>query len=370
MVNPEPPYFEPPRQVRIGLWGPPGSGKTPFLAALKIATTRSHVPGNWIMNGSDDESSDFLIRVTDQLVRDQTFPGATFDPVGYVFRFTGEPARRPRASWSAPANPVARGGWLRGRRSDGQAPTVITRPEANAGRVSFELDVLDVPGAVYGQTPTPDFGGSGSGGSGLDFGDEPDGPSGSGQYDNRADVEERLLDHLQDCQGIVYLYDPVRDAKLGDTFEYFHRVLEKLARRVFEQDHFTGSRLPQHVAVCVTKFDSPEIYRLARRYGHSVQDAAPPYLPRVANRSAPDFFNRLCLESSGNADLVESGIRQHFGTVAYFVTSAIGFYVGPNNRFQPHNGLNVENGRIKGRVYPINVLEPILWLHDSLVRAQ
>jgi hypothetical protein len=375
MSYPEPPHFEPPRQVRIGVWGPPESGKTTFLAALKIATMRNQVPGNWIMNGSDDDSTDFLIDLTDQLAERKVFPSSTFDPVGYVFRFTGEPA--PRGGRFRPAA-AASGGRSSGlfssfRRGPDTAPLPAAVPAPRSDRVSFELDILDVPGTVYGRNqPEPEeFAGPAADTSGLSFGgDGPEPFSGPSRLDGRADVEERLLDHLQDCQGIVYLYDPVRDAKLGDTFLHFHRIMEKLARRVFEQDSFTGTRLPQHVAVCVTKFDSPEVYRMARRFGYSVQDAAPPYLPRVSNQHAYDFFVRLCQASGGNADLVVRAIPQHFANVGYFVTSAVGFYVGPNNRFQPHNGLNVVGNTIKGRVYPINVLEPILWLHDSLLRVR
>ena len=367
MTYPEPAYFTPPRQVRIGLWGPPGSGKTTILAALKIATMRNQLPGNWIMHGSDDDSTEFLISVTDQLAERRTFPAHTFDPVGYVFRFNGEPPSRGRFR-QAMATPGSRTGGLlnslRGRPDPAPPTAPPTAPRSE--RVTFELDVLDVPGTVYGRDEPRQFADGSDDVGDLSFGGAaPEASSGYGS-DSRAGWEDRLLDHLQDCQGIIYLYDPVREARDADSFMHFHGIMEKLTRRIFEQDGYNNARLPHHVAVCVTKFDDPAVYRLARRFGYSVQDARPPYLPRVINENAHNFFVRLCQESGGNADMVVSGIPQHFQKVGYFVTSAVGFYVGPNHRFQPHDGVNVEGTKIRGRVYPINVLEPILWLHESL----
>jgi hypothetical protein len=353
--------------VRIGLWGPSGSGKTTFLAALKVATTRNQLPGNWIMNGSDDESADFLINLTDQLVRDRRFPQGTDLPTGYVFRFTGEGPMVRRRQESASG--AARGGRM--------ARMLRPMGERQPTQDAFELDVLDVPGGLYKGTRAGDLSEDLGESEELSFGDEPAENGLGGGNDalfGPPDDEERLLDHLQECQGILYLYDPVQDARDGDSFDSFHRILEKLTRRVFEQDGYNRPKLPHHVAVCVTKFDQPEIYKLARRYGHTVQDQAPPFLPRVSNARAAEFFHRLCVESASNADMVDAGIRQYFNTVSYFVTSAIGFYVGNGRRFQPHNHLNLEAGpggvRIKGRVYPINVLEPVLWLHNSLQSAR
>lgn len=334
----------PPKQVRIGLWGPPASGKTTFLAALYIANMRADLPGDWIMSGADANATQFLQEAMLALTEEKVFPSGTFDPKGMIFRFTGqqEVVRRNRF----------------GKRI------------ATMEKVAFELDVLDVPGTLYANPLKT---------AGRDDPGESDDlhVAGAGRPAERAMDpvsvhDERLLDHLQMCDGIVYLYDPERDAKKGDAFQYFYPVLEQLTSRVLGQRTFSGSKLPQHVAVCVTKFDMPDIYRTAQLRGYTVTDPYPPYLPKIQNEMAVHFFQELAESPTSNTDLVARGLKRHFDTIGYFITSSIGFYVS-EGRFRSHDSMNLQRTgptpgdiRIRGKVYPINVLEPLLWLHKSI----
>lgn len=337
-----------PDDVRIGLWGAPGSGKTTYLASLNVAVNRWHGPGNWIMNGVTDESSEFLTHSTNLLTRQHVFHNATSDPQNVIFRFTGTEA----------PPPVRRGVF-------GRAKPVAPQ------RVAFELDVLDVPGWYYRSNGHPVE-------QQLDDEFSIAGAPGGQRVTSLTDTEDQLLDHLEMCGGIIYLFDPVRDARTGDAFDFFHRMLEKLARRIFEQERYQGTYLPQHLAVCVTKFDDPEIYKAARRYGLTVQSEHPPHLPLVPDGYADEFFQRLCHESpNGTADLVRGALSNHFDPqrLRVFVTSAIGFYVGDGRRFRPNDYANIKRGddgqdRIRGGVFPINVLEPLLWIHSRLRNAR
>lgn len=308
-----------PRQLRIGLWGALSSGKTTYLAALNIAATRWNGSRHWIMNGADGVSSDRLVEWTDLLMRQRAFPPATSGPENLLFRFTGLDGEQRRQSR-----------WAR-------------RP-VPPQRQAFELDV---PGGWYRDQPLRD--------------------------DSKASSSEKgLIDHLERCGGIIYLLDPVHDVREGDAFALFHRTLERLARRMLEQVRYREARLPHHVAVCITKFDRPEVYKLARRYGLTTRSELPPGMPYVPDEHAEEFFRLLCDSSRGNADMVRAALANHFdpAKIRVFVTSAVGFYVGERRRFRPNDYANVENGasghdHIRGKVYPINVLEPLLWLQRS-----
>jgi hypothetical protein len=327
-----PPPFPAVPAVHMGLWGPPQSGKTTFLAALKIAATEWRGSGHWIMNGVDDDSSEFLIESTDLLSRESTFPSATVASRPLAFRFNGT------ESVVDPAN---------------------ARRPAQLQRVAFDLEVLDVPGDRFDvRRPVR---------ADAKIDDDEDVPV----PDTRADADEQLIGHLADCKGIVFLFDPVRNARKGDAFQYFHRVIEKLSRTIYNQLPYQDPRLPHHVAVCVTKFDDPEVYQLARRFGltmNSEYHYGQPYVPDIYGY---EFFRRLCA-MDGGANLLHSALGQYFHPerIRVFITSAVGFYIGPSQRFRPYDHDNVyrDDGkdRIKGDPHPINVLEPIVWLQSSI----
>jgi hypothetical protein len=334
--------------MRLGLWGAPLVGKTTFLAALNIAVARWRGPGNWIMNGVDDKSSQFLAENTDLLVRKKRFPPATLTMSDLAFRFTGE----------VPLGPIQK-----------------LRQGSSIQRVAFELEVLDPPGGMYGPPGLTSYSAEEGDEDGLmttGSGTPTDSP---GSSIDRSDHERRLIEHLEFCQGIIYLFDPVRNAREGDAFTFFHRILEQLAKRVLEQENYGDSRLPQFVAVCVTKFDDPEVYRQARRYGLTVQSNERPYLPRIPDENAETFFRRLARDQSGGADLVLGNLEQHIAKnrLAFFTTSAVGHYADANGRFRPNDPANVEmigaQAKIRGDVNPINVIEPLLWLERSIRQA-
>ena len=204
------------------------------------------------------------------------------------------------------------------------------------------------------------------------FGEE-DEDSGGGGSDTTP--EDELIDHLASCDGIVFLFDPIREQREGDAYEYFQGTLLRMAQRRFGMSRVAIGKLPHYIAVCVTKFDDPEIYRRAKLGGYrTFNENDPRMFPRVHDDAATEFFADLCMNSDlGNADLVSSTINHYFrpDRVRYFITSAIGFHLSRGaRRFREQDYQNVApDGRIRGAIYPINVVEPLMWLCQQLAAS-
>jgi hypothetical protein len=329
---------------RVGLWGAPRSGKTTYLAALNVAVTRS--AKDLLIFGTDDEATAFLAENTDMLTRERRFPDATqaLRPLSWAMQMPTQRAQPRRF----------------GKFSKPVVETVATQ---------LNLDLLDAPGGAFASVP-----GQGGGAPNRSLFDEDDDP------DVPDDPEAELIEHLASCDGIVFLFDPIREQREGDAYQYFQGTLLRIAQRRLGQGGQVTARLPQYVAVCITKFDDPSVYRRAKMGGYRTFDENDPYLfPRVHDESAAAFFTELCRVSDlGDADLVSGAIRQYFmpERVRYFITSAIGFYVGPRaNRFQEQDYQNAAPDstgemRIRGAIRPINVVEPLLWLGQRLADDQ
>jgi hypothetical protein len=308
---------------RVGLWGATLSGKSTFLSALFIAASRS--PEDLRVRGNNDESTDFLVRNTHALNAQHAFPQATVtaqEPLSWTLQM------------SVP-NPV------RGR---------FFRPAPATVPFDFRVDLQDAPGRSFAAIP----------------GIEPSRLNLPGGGDG-TEVPE-VDDFLAGCQGLLLLIDPVRERERGDAHNFFHGTLLRIAQRVQVP---LGQRLPHYIAVCVTKFDQPEIFRFASENGFLTYSEHDPLMfPRVHNSQAERFITELFTGSQlSDVDLVRRALGKYFypERIQYFVTSAIGFYVGPSGEFREGNYWNVvpaENGtyQIRGQIHPINVAEPLLWL--------
>lgn len=331
---------------RIGLWGAPGSGKTTFLAALNVAVLRGG--HNWRIFGVDDEATAFLSESTAMLTERREFPEATTNLEHRSWVMMGETEVRYGSRW---------------RRKTATVP------------VEFHLDMLDAPGAYFDshsatgngavEEPVSDR---------LGFDDE-DEEEARPLHEPFSD-EEELVDNLATCDGIVYLFDPIREWKDGDAYRYFHRTFLKVAQRAMQSGRLVNARLPHYLAVCITKFDEPKVYLTARRRGYLTYDMTDPHLfPRVHEDAAEHLFRDLCrISATGNAEMVRSTIEKYFlpERVRYFATSAVGFFLGSSARFRDADFQNVvplKDGRtrIRGEVHPINVVEPLLWLGQQLI---
>ncbi|WP_131749305.1 hypothetical protein [Frankia sp. Cppng1_Ct_nod] len=333
-----------PRIARIGLWGAPQSGKTTFLAALQIAIVSQSNGGDWTIAGATSAASDFLSFNTSLMNRHHTFPSATTGVQELRWRFVS-PAP-PGRFWRR---------WL--NRTDLPGQTV------------FEVELFDVSGGMFASVPNSStslaqmsvFAEE----DGLDaFDDEPD----------EQNSNDQLLEHLARCDGLVYLFDPVRERSSQDAYDFFQRTLEQLTSRSYEMGRLRDGKLPHHLAVCVTKFDDPTVFRKAHHCGVALTGNDRAMTPKVPENLAGEFFRKLCSDrDAGSAALVHGSIERYFSSrrVGYFVSSSIGFYVGASGVFQKRDFSNVETtpsgeARIRGQVLPINVLEPFLWLEEQI----
>lgn len=314
----------PPSQERpdygIAMWGAPSSGKTTFLSALSIALTRRGK--DWKVIGADKAATERLVNLTTLLTRNHAFPLATQGIEGFRWLLVGQV---PRST---------------GKRF---------RKERYEETVTIGLDLVDASGELAG-------------------------PVGSA-----ISKREELIDSLARSRGIVFIFDPIREFEVGDTFDHTFAVLNELAQQMVASPEFSGGWLPHYVAVCIAKFDELRVFRTAEKMHLLMADPADRLgLPRVADEDARELFARLCeVSGGGTADLVLNTLEQHFhpGRIKYFVTSAIGFFVDPRKGvYDPDDIQNLlpsekEPGspRIRGNVYPINVVEPLLWLTRQLM---
>ena len=312
---------------RVGLWGATASGKSTFLSALFIAAMRS--PAELRVRGANDESTDFLIRNTHILNAQHRFPPPTS-------------AQQP-LSWTLQMSVpnLARSRWRRG-------PATVP--------FDFRIDLQDAPGRAYAAVAAPE-----SEPDRLDL--DLDGSGG--------DIPD-VASYLASCQGLLLLIDPIRERETGDAHEYFHGTLLRIAQRV---EVALGQRLPHYVAVCITKFDDPGVFRFARDNEFlSYSEYDPMMFPRVHDDEAERFMrDMLAGAPASDVELVLGALRQYFYAerIRYFVTSAVGFFVGPSAEFREddfQNVVPVEDGKsgIRGQLHPINVAEPLLWLGERI----
>jgi hypothetical protein len=340
---------------RVGMWGAPGSGKTTFLAALGIAAARDasqHV----LLFGADDASTDFLTGETERITRRKEFPPATETTrhLSWIMRMGVEVPVRRRFHASPAVRPF-----------------------------EFNLDLLDPPGGWYADNPAMAGQSTGSldavsaaRNASLGFGD--DEPMRTVTASGARVDEEDFIAQLGNCDGLLLFFDPLREAKEGDAFNFFNRTLMKLAQRSLAGQARADAALPQYVAVCTTMFDHPEVYERARDWGYCTPTLADRHrFPRVRDDLAERFFVDVVRDAErGNADLMRNLLHRYFarGRVRFFVTSAIGFYLDRQlGEFQDRQYSNVEGldgRRIKGQIYPINVIEPMMWLARCLAREE
>ncbi|CAJ58908.1 MULTISPECIES: hypothetical protein [Frankia] len=328
---------------RIGLWGATQSGKTTMLAALQVAVARQRGgEQDWLMFPGNARTSRFLAEAGTQLANGE-FPQASTDvPEPLSLRML-----RPRS----------RGAWL------------ARMLRQRARRRDFRITLLDVSGTMFRNQPEEAVLGPSSDDYVSDL---------FAQTPEAGDDVENLVDHLARADGMVYLFDPLREAGRGDSYQFLESMLGRVALRAEELSRLPDGKLPHYLAICVTKIDDPEVFRQAYDGGFVGISEDETLQPEIVDDDAADFFAELCRGGrAGSGVLVRGMLERYFhpDRIRYFATSSVGFYIGPSGYFRIQDFRNVEDGvggvnRIRGRARPVNVLEPFLWLEDSIRRAR
>jgi hypothetical protein len=304
----------------ITMLGAQATGKTTFLGALQIALLRRPSLG-WSLVGDNEVSAQALVEFVDEMTDEHIFPQPTTTIADYKWALEAE---LPRA--------VKEWHWWGYRRRNQD--------------VRIPLDLVDAPG------------------------ESADSKMMYGRASSRA-----LIENLARSAGIVLFFDPITEFERGDAFRHMYGVLTQV--KAMLQRH---GPLPHYVAVCITKFDEIPVFEAAQKLRVVEYDPYPPEFPEVPDQYAREFFNRLVrLSKSDSAGLVLPMLEQTFRAerIKFFTTSAIGFYVDPQldvfdpDDYQNHipRGNPGDRDYIRGGIYPINVVEPILWLGRNVAKA-
>lgn len=293
----------------VGLLGGTSCGKTTFAAVLQVAVEQHlrRFRTAWTLVQPSEHSLELLHEQLRALQVDRAFP---------------EPTRH-QANFS----------WVL-RRHVERAPRRFAR-RSPAHHLEVRLRVCDLPGAYYSMLPTVWI--------------------------------SDALEPIVNANGLIYLFDPEHEAGRTGALPLLQGVLSRLSDAARARGEMPGGRLPHRLAVCVAKFDRQPLIDLARSRGYlSVHPTSNE--PGVSPEHASQFFSDLCRTLHPDCVEIDRTIRRMFDPrrVRYFATSAIGLYArGPGecDLDDCENRISGEDGefRVRGKVRPLNVLEPLLW---------
>ena len=199
-----------PSDIRIGIWGSSGAGKTTYLTMLYHVLTRSD---RWIVKSGSDEADDFIRRNLEAIENDE-FPARTEIDESeklkiYSYKLTRENSK-------------------------------------NKG--SITLNFIDAPGEFYER-----------------LGDR------NQKYlvDDPNNPETDVIDYLMGCDGIIFLLDPDPDEQNLGKKKY-----STMLRNLFEdfnarnrENNQEKDRLENYIAICITKVDHDKICEKAKNQG-------------------------------------------------------------------------------------------------------
>ncbi len=196
---------------------------------------------------------------------------------------------------------------------------------------------------------------------------------------------EKAVQTLSEAQGLIYLFDPITDHLDRKSAGSITNTLTQLGSLM--KDQMIGKYLPQHLAVCITKFDDPRIVQQARRQNLVGEEDG---MYRVTGNNAERFFKMLCNgqfwqgseedheRTNPGAKFIHDQVLAHFDPerTRYYAISSVGLLRGRDGRVDKDDFSNVkkaelDNGEeesvIRGPIEPINILEPLISLQQRIL---
>ncbi|UGT62491.1 hypothetical protein [Nocardia asteroides] len=301
----------------IEFWGAPRSGKSTFLRALEFAADEPVFGYRWKIIGRDKPSRDFLTTaMRDRL--DGDLPAASTGDVPLSWTFRGRRHREAEGTW------LSRLMSAFGDDDDAEPDAVFT------------VDVHDLPGELFGRNTI------------------------------HTELREQMLNRLVAARGIVLLFDPIGTKEAdSNAFDYYLDIVGELRERVEQRKGLCGNgQLPHHLSVCVTKLDDARVFEAAMD-ARMIYDVESGTVPEVPAELAADLLRQLCEDDRSERLCIQ--LAQDFlpSRTRYFATTAAGFRV-VNGRFDRNSPSTVEGKRYTAKGKPVNVLEPIVSLHQRI----
>jgi GTPase SAR1 family protein len=293
--------------IKIGLWGAPGSGKTTYIGALDVAASNTVDYGNWKII-STGPAMTYLRERRNELVLQRMFPAATLQKsVPLRWQFTGELPR--------------------GRRRNRV--------------IQFDLELIDAPGGLFGPTK-------------LD--------SALIDYITSCDGLVFLFDPTAEIG--------LGGAQTDVNFEHFKDVLSEVSSRVgldstARLPHFLAVCITKFDDAAIFHSAKLEAWISQDREGARLprvpDERAAGFFEWICNRF-PGGTAQLV------RDNIRSYF--HPNRVRYFAVSSIGFKTNAEHIVDIDNCLNLNsrNGQkeLVQRPNPVNVLEPLIWLEGRI----
>jgi GTPase SAR1 family protein len=206
-----------PTDIRIGLWGTSGSGKTTYLAILYKALT--HKDSNWFVR-VDKPAREFVMNNLNY-IQTGNFPPATeaADKLN-IFTYTLSP-----------------------KSFKGNGCKTV-------------LNFIDAPGGFYENIL----------GTTVQIVDPQNQRTNAGmQLNQNQNNSMGILDYLLSCDGIIFLLDPVRSKEEGTLYWTLLLDLFLEFQERSPQPDMNNGQLQQYIAFCVTKVDKKKIWNQGKK---------------------------------------------------------------------------------------------------------